>query len=134
MLNAFTVITDRRCCSSFGFCSRSVVSVGYLCCDEQDVVRREALHAWLHRGFKRERSTGSSHLTGVVNVAELVELDLILWQVVISKDKQKNQNFITMTTWQQNQKSCKMCKRSPKKYIHKIYIKGPKVKLVQNSE
>ncbi len=61
----------------------------YLCCDNQEVIVQAALHALLHWVPEAERRAGSSHLARAVNVAELVELDLIFGQVVIWWDESR---------------------------------------------
>ena len=66
-----------------GFCSQSVVCIWYLRCDDQEFIVLAALHASLSWVSEAEGSAGSSDLSGAVDVAELVELNLILRQVVI---------------------------------------------------
>lgn len=71
------------------FCSESVPCVRYLCRDDQEVIIRVAPDALILGCSETERSAGSSHLAIAVDVAELVELDLILWQIVIWLDKDR---------------------------------------------
>lgn len=59
----------------------------YLCRDDQQVVIRAAPDALLLWRSETERSAGSTHPAGAVDVAELVELEVILRQIVIWWDK-----------------------------------------------
>lgn len=47
------------------------------------------LYAVICRLPETERSARSSHLTAAVDIAELVELDLIFWEVVICQDRNR---------------------------------------------
>lgn len=47
------------------------------------------LYAVICRLPETERSARSSHLTAAVDIAELVELDLVFWEVVICQDRNR---------------------------------------------
>lgn len=48
------------------------------------------LYAVICRLPETERSACSSHLTAAVDIAELVELDLVFWKVVICQDRNRD--------------------------------------------
>lgn len=79
-LSSFTASVENAC-SSFER-SGCELPVSYLCRNDQSVEAADALHALLCCTSEAERSAGSSHLPGAVNVAELVELDLVFRQIV----------------------------------------------------
>lgn len=60
----------------------------YLCCDNQVVLVQAALCILLRWLPETERCARSTDLTGTVHVTELVEVNLILWQVVICRKMQ----------------------------------------------
>lgn len=71
----------------------STLCVQYLCCNNQEVcIIWTAFSALLFCVFETEWSTGSSHLASTVDIAELVKLNHILWQVVFWRNKTRKKH------------------------------------------